>query len=57
MNSQKASKTPVVKAHTTPEVASKVQSITAKAGGGVPAKWVGDLQRAAHAKFGKSGSK
>lgn len=47
-----ASKTP-----TTPAVASKVQSITAKALGGTPARWVGDLQRAADVQFGKSGAR
>lgn len=50
--SRAAPKTP-----TTPEVASKVQSITAKVRGGTPAPWVGDLQRAADVKYGKSGAK
>jgi hypothetical protein len=35
-----------VKVPTTPEVVSKVQSITAKQGKGKPAPWVGNLQRA-----------
>ncbi len=57
MNSKKTGKPPVIKVPTTPKIASKVQSITAKAGGGVPANWVGNLQRTANTKFGKSGSK
>lgn len=56
MNSKKTGKTPDVKVPTTPKVAAKVQGITAKTGGGMPAKWVGNLQRAANTNFGKSGS-
>jgi hypothetical protein len=52
---QKASKT--VKVATTPEVASTVQSITARENGGKPAPWVANLQKTAAKKSGKSGSK
>lgn len=42
---------------TTPMVASKVQSISAKTGGGTPAQWVGRLQSTATTRFGRPGSK
>ena len=53
----KASVKTAPKAITTPAIASKVQSITAKKEGGKPAPWVGNLQKAADARFGKPGAK
>lgn len=53
----KASVKTAPKAITTPAIASKVQSITAKKEGGKPAPWVGNLQKTADARFGKSGAK
>jgi hypothetical protein len=46
-----------IKTPTTPGVASKVQSITAKSGDGRAADWTRRLQRTAAQNFGQSGQR
>ncbi|MES2242540.1 MAG: hypothetical protein V4639_06680 [Pseudomonadota bacterium] len=56
-SSPKAGPKSAPKVVTTPTVASKVQSASAKTSGGTPAPWVGRLQSAANIRFGKPGNK
>ena len=56
-SSPKTGSTSAPKVVTTPTVASKVQSVSAKINGGTPAPWVGRLQSSATTRFGKPGSK
>lgn len=56
-SSPKAGLKSAPKVVTTPTVASKVQSVSAKITGGSPAPWVGRLQSTSTARFGKPGSK